>query len=235
MTRSSGNDSPTAPRPRGRPRLQAWGPVSPERQQQPRSARDPGPPYPRQAGFRAGPAVHHQTGARLAHGANATPAPAGESLKEPPDGVTYPGGGGVPGGRAGWGHLARPARTHGLEAFALLLHSLKLNQLQVAEQSAHGGEIPNRPLRPAPGSAKEAACRPAARARTWRDPGSVPGCKGFWEGELPPSRRWGLKEPCWLSISCIINRPQTWRPKGTAFLLISHSFLAWGTRSGGPL
>lgn len=85
--------------------------------------------------------------------ANATPAPAGESLKEPPDGVTYPGGGGVPGGRAGWGHLARPARTRGLEAFASLLHSLKLNQLQVAEQSAHGGEIPNRPLRPAPGSA----------------------------------------------------------------------------------
>lgn len=153
VTRSSGNDSPTAPRPRGRPRLQAWGPVSPERQQQPRSAREPGPPYPRQAGFRAGPAVHHQTGARLAHGANATPAPAGESLKEPPDGVTYPGGGGVPGGRAGWGHLAKPARTRGLEAFASLLHSLKLNQLQVAEQSAHGGEIPNRPLRLAPGSA----------------------------------------------------------------------------------
>lgn len=55
----------------------------------------------------------------------------------------------------------------------------------------------------------------------------MPGCKGFWEGELPPSRRWGLQEPCWLSISCIINHPKTWWPKWTAFLLISQ-FLGVG-------
>lgn len=55
----------------------------------------------------------------------------------------------------------------------------------------------------------------------------MPGCKGFWEGELPPSRRWGLQEPYWLSTSCIINHPKTWWPKWTAFLLISQ-FLGVG-------